>query len=385
MNSLSDVIALRRKSAATRVGAGMTASITATSIITPHIASTTTGFQYQARTRIAQLDLLKEQYRNEVISRLADNPNYTGSRSKGVSLAWEYERTDIEWGGRGSENWTRTERQEILRRGTLGGAEGHHQKNVSAHPEEQANPDNIKIYRTKDEHLQKGHGGDFHNDTDAPMKDKTQMLKDTNNERVLKNELFGAGLAAVIAFATTTSITFIIDCAQNGWEPENRKKALRGAVKVGMEGTAVTMVSYAISRILMEPVRNWAIDVIAKVFKHNVGEAGRTTIGSGIAAAVVIIVTAIYIYRKLRKSGVSRKEALQIVAKRTALSVLITGIILSIQYSYGNVWAIVAGLILTAGQVGYTIYLNAKEKELLERIQHLIIEKTYPAQYALSY
>ena len=36
------------------------------------------------------------------------------------------------------------------------GAEGHHQKNVADHPEDQGDPDNIKFYKSRKEHLEKG-------------------------------------------------------------------------------------------------------------------------------------------------------------------------------------------------------------------------------------
>ena len=46
-------------------------------------------------------------------------------RDAGVRTAWRYERESIKIGGRGSENWTRAERAQILQRKTLEGAQGH--------------------------------------------------------------------------------------------------------------------------------------------------------------------------------------------------------------------------------------------------------------------
>ena len=56
--------------------------------------------------------------------------------------------------------------QEIKETGKVRGAEGHHQKNVADHPEDQGDPDNIKFYKSRKEHLEKGHNGDFHNSSD---------------------------------------------------------------------------------------------------------------------------------------------------------------------------------------------------------------------------
>ncbi|MEG2857756.1 MAG: hypothetical protein RR994_03985, partial [Clostridia bacterium] len=90
------------------------------------------------------------------------------ARNFGVKRAWEYEQADVKMGGKGSGNWNKQERGQIRERGTVRNSQGHHQKNVANHPEEQADPDNIKFYRTQKEHLEKGHNGDFRNESDGP-------------------------------------------------------------------------------------------------------------------------------------------------------------------------------------------------------------------------
>lgn len=73
-------------------------------------------------------------------------PN-SAARQRGVELAWRYEKKSILMGGKGSENWTAAERREIVETGSLRGSQGHHQRNVALHPEDQANPHNIKFYK----------------------------------------------------------------------------------------------------------------------------------------------------------------------------------------------------------------------------------------------
>lgn len=125
---------------------------------------------------------------SKVARGLKQDATYQGARGDGVSLAWKYEKADVQMGGKGSANWNKAERNEIIEKSRVRGAEGHHQKNVSNHLEEQANPDNIKFYKTKEEHLQGGHQGKWSNETDAPLIDKNKMLEDTNRRRVVKQE-----------------------------------------------------------------------------------------------------------------------------------------------------------------------------------------------------
>ena len=106
--------------------------------------------------------------------------------------------------------------QEIKETGKVRGAEGHHQKNVADHPEDQGDPDNIKFYKSRKEHLEKGHNGDFHNSSDAPKIDKDKMLKKTNSKRVFRNEIKGIGIAAAIGIGVGFTIGFAVSLAQTG-------------------------------------------------------------------------------------------------------------------------------------------------------------------------
>lgn len=98
------------------------------STIVYNTRTTTIGYNRQCQNYIDTLGAKKARLQDKVNDKLATDPNYTGSRNDGVSLAWEYEKADIEMGGRGSNNWNESEQQDILSRGTVRGAEGHHQK-----------------------------------------------------------------------------------------------------------------------------------------------------------------------------------------------------------------------------------------------------------------
>ena len=71
-----------------------------------------------------------------------DKAQYSRLRRKGVSTAWRYEKFSIKLGGKGSANWNKSERAQILRKGRVEGAQGHHQMNVHNHPDFMAEASN---------------------------------------------------------------------------------------------------------------------------------------------------------------------------------------------------------------------------------------------------
>ena len=107
----------------------------------------TTIFDNECNRYISILAEERIQLNNKVMESLKINPMYNDARSKGVKLAWKYEKADITMGGRGSADWNHSECQEILKMGKVQqkivngnweGPEGHHQKNVADYPKEQA-------------------------------------------------------------------------------------------------------------------------------------------------------------------------------------------------------------------------------------------------------
>lgn len=343
--------------------------------------TTTIGYNRQCKNYIDTLGVKKAEFQSKINEKLATDPNYTGARQNGVSLAWEYEKADIEMGGRGSNNWNESEQQDILSRGTVRGAEGHHQKNVADHPEYQADPDNIKFYRSKKEHLQKGHDGDWKNESDAPKIDKEEMLKNTNRKRVFKNELRGAGLAALIGFATGASIGFIVSLAQNGISPESIKGALKDGGIFGVEGAALSIVSYGISRLVGGIATSALTGVLTKLgidVTENIAKACNI----GAVGSIVIIATSIYSYIKLRQQGMSVNDSLSCLGKQMVISVASLAVTVIVQSVYGGPASIAVGVGISAIMLSYSMYNIYHNKVLADRIQVYSIEKTFKS---LSY
>lgn len=182
--------------------------------------------------------------------KLASDPAYVGDRGKGVANAYGYEKADVAMGGSGSAEWNKQERQELLQTGHVRGAEGHHINNVADHPEQQTDPDNIRFYRTRKEHLADGHNGDFKNASHGKLVDKEAMLKRTNRERVIKNEVTGAGIAAATGAVAGVVSSVLETCKSEGWSFKSVQKGVKKSGKPALYSASVALGAHLASRFL---------------------------------------------------------------------------------------------------------------------------------------
>lgn len=77
----------------------------------------------------------------------------------------------VEKTGKGTRDWTKAEKDELLKTGKVKDYIGHHIKSVKGHPESAGNKNNIEFIKNS-EHLQK-HNGNFRNPTDGDFIDRT--------------------------------------------------------------------------------------------------------------------------------------------------------------------------------------------------------------------
>ncbi|QXE20958.1 hypothetical protein [Clostridium sp. 001] len=138
----------------THLSSSYAGGIGATAIATSVYATsaTTTQFNNQLNGFLNTLQTQRGRIARKVSEGLTNDPSYQGARNDGVKLAWDYEKADVDMGGKGSANWNKKQQQEIRENGKVRGAEGHHQKNIANHPKEQGNPDNIKFYKSREGH-----------------------------------------------------------------------------------------------------------------------------------------------------------------------------------------------------------------------------------------
>lgn len=349
-------------------------------------ATTTNKYNTEFTNLSNSLNCQRDKLAAKVAQGLANDPSYEGARESGVQLAWKYEKADVMMGGRGSENWTEEEQKQIkdnvnidgnnTKRG-VSGAEGHHQKNVANHLEDQANPDNIKFYRNKKEHLDKGHGGDFHNETDGPPMDKNAMLKRTNSRRVFKNELRGVGIAAAIGVGVGFTIGFAVTLAQSGITPDSIKTAFANGAKSGVESGILSVVSHGIGRTIGEVailsmkgmLENLGIEVTENIIKmSNMGAVGLLTIS----------VFSVYQFVKLKQNGVTTRDALIQVGKQALFSLSLLAVTIVVQGVWGGCAGIIVSISIGIICIAYSLGTTAHQRNFSEKIRIYVIDKCKP-------
>lgn len=360
-------------------------------------AAITTGFNRQQSEFCNLLNAERGRLAEKVAQGLAKDPFYTGARNDGVSLAWDYEAADIKMGGSGSENWTAAEQQEILEnrpdtvnrtkivegktvnpKSGVRGSEGHHQKNVADHPEQQADPDNIKFYRTKQQHKDEGHGGNWQNESNRPGTDKNKMLEKTNSKRVFKNELRGLGIAVAIGLGVGMTIGFVTTLAQSGVTPDSLKLALAEGAKGGLESGILAGTGYGISRYI-GPVLSKAIAGVLENIGVTITENISKMINMGVVSTLTIAVFSVYQFIKLKRNGVATKEALIQVGKQALFSLSLSAVSIAVACIYG----VLAGIIVSVS-VGIILLMisvadSVEKRKFADKVQRYMIEKCYPS------
>lgn len=342
------------------------------------VMQVTNNYNLECNNFLKELGGLKVELQNAVNEKMTVDSNFRGYRQEGVKLAWKYEQADVRMGGSGSANWNKSQQQEILENGSVRGAEGHHQRNVADHPYDQVNPDNIKFYESRQEHLQKGHNGDWRNESDAPMIDKDEMLRHTNRKRVIGNELKGVGIAAVIGFATGASIGFIVTLAQNGLSPESFKLAAIEGGKVGIEGMAFGVIGHIASRTIGEMATSAMTGLFANMgveLTENLMKA----CNMGVVGAVIIVTSSIYQFVRLKRAGCSTAECFARIGKQALVSVGSLAVMIVFQASFGSGPVAIVGISISAIALSYSLYQAYHNKLLAEKIQGYVIDKSYPS------
>lgn len=337
----------------------------ATSMSAVAVAGRTLAYNTECNKIVAHLAKFKTAYATRLAKEISAHPGevYDGMREKGVSLAWKYEKADIQMGGRGSGHWNKAQRAEILnsKTHTVRGRHGHHINNVNDHPEEQTNPDNIKfLSRTK--HLE-AHEGDWKNSTEGKMIDKEKMLRRTNLRRVIKNEVVGIAAAALIGFGIGFAIGTISTLAINGFSPENVKIALTTGLKTGAKATIVSAISYGIGRIVTEATQhiltNLGIQLTEKL---------SNTICAGVTGTITVLAFAVVEFIMLKKEGKTTKDAILSAGKHALFSLAGMGLSLFLGYIGGPVVGVITSVTILGVTVTHGVVSAKKEIKTLERV-----------------
>lgn len=337
-------------------------------------ATTTTGYNTQLQKFLTDLN----QKRASDASTLDLSKPNSNARNRGVQRAWEYERADVEMGGKGSADWTEEQQAEIRETGKVRGAEGHHQKNVADHPDQQADPDNIKFYKDRQTHLDEGHGGDWHNESDADTIDKNEMLKKTNSKRVWKNEIRGLGIAVAIGAGLGMTIGFVTTLAQSGVTPDSLKLALAEGVKGGLESGLLAGVGYGIGRTIGE-VASKAVAGVLENLGITITDNISKMINMGVVGALTVVVFSAYQFIKLKRHGVATKDALIQVGKQALFSLSLLAVSIAAQGIWGGAAGIIVSVSIGIIMITYSVADSVHQRHFAEKIRVYTIEKCYPS------
>lgn len=349
-------------------------------VISPTIALTTISTAHRTTYLNLKLDkalndvfgqtYAKNQRLAHILNKINSGYRHNELSQSAIRNAWKAEKYELELGGKGTGNWTRSEKKIILKEGSLPGAEGHHQQSVKYHSEEQANPDNIKFYKTREEHLKYGHDGDFKKESDAPMYDRRKRLINTKQKSVIRNEVLGGSIVAIISFISAAGLRFVIEMIKSNRNPEDVKNAWNSAFREGAEAAEYALISYALTRLSVYGGKK-----VIELIGLKLSTRAAKWIGGGIAAVAITIAVGIITYAKLRRMGYGKTDSLLQAGKTAGVSFAIAVVSLIISINLGMSWAIGFNVLIAVASFSYIIYAVVHEKQLTERLQLYTIQE----------
>jgi hypothetical protein len=316
------------------------------------------GFNRQFYSLTTNLAARQATLNAKLATQLANESSFKRLRGGGVTLAWRYEKADIEMGGSGTENWTASEKERILHspKHKVPGAEGHHINNVAKHPEMQADADNIKFYRSRKEHLNEGHGGDFNNESRGDLIDREAKLIATNRARILRQELTAMGISAAIGFSIGFGITLAFELSRNGFKNGDFVKSLGAAAGSGIKSAGLASVGYLSTRLI---TTRFGVSSYTAGF---------------IAGAAMIFAAGAVKYARRRMDGWNKESALIQSVKESSLPLATMSASFAFALLGGPVVGTAVVLGMTALTTAFAIGKNIKGRKLNEVIDAVVVE-----------
>ncbi len=285
-----------------------------------------------------------------------------------ISKAWQAERLEVELGGN-SNNWTKAQRKELLETGRVKGYEGNHQQSVKYHSEEQANPDNIQFY-SHEYHLKVIHRGNYKNESNAPMCNRRQRINSARRRSVIKNELLGGTIVAVVTFITSAGLRFVIEMVKSNRSPEDVKNALNLALREGAEAAGYALFSYGFTKLSLYGGKK-----MIELLNLKLSTNAMKWVEGSIAAVAVAIAVGIITYIKMRQMGYDRKESFLQAGKTAMVSLGIAMISLIATINGSMALAIGLNVAIVVISASFMLFVVVHEKRLMEQIQVYTIQE----------
>lgn len=343
----------------------------------------TDNYNTQFNEVFQRLSVFRDSAQQRLNTILAADPTSTSLRNKGIEGAWNYEKAELEMGGSGTQHWTPAQRQELLENTSVRDFEGHHINSAAAHPDQQANPDNVRFLEEhKDgsgvrEHLN-AHNGNYRNATEGDLIDRDKRLIDANNSRVFKNEISGIGTAAAIGLGIGFTIGFVVTLAQSGVSPESVRYAAVAGAKAGLQGASLGVVNHILvrgigelaSKALQGVLQNIGVSVTDNVIKM---------CNMGVVGFMAITVFSVYQLAKLKRMGYGTKECLIRVGKQATFSTAVLIVSIIAQGIWGGPSGIIVSLSIGLIVLTYKVSLTIHDKKLMKGIRVYTINKSCPS------
>lgn len=197
------------------------------------------------------------------------------------------------------------------------------------------------------------------------------MLKRTNQRRVIKNELYGAGIAAAIGFGVGFTFNAIVEMAKVGLDSVEVGKMLTGSVKKGIESGLIAVAGYGLGRVVQNTLHSFGINTV-----HGAGYL-LNYVSTGI---LTITLFSTYQFVKMKIQGVETSAALRQVGKQTLFSLSVLTVSIIAQGVYGGHAGLVVstsvGLIFLTKNVATLVHQRKFEERLreytIEQYRHLL-------------
>ena len=264
--------------------------------------------------------------------------------------------------------------------------EGDHRTSVSADPTKQSTFDNVSVRNTSahdDAHRDPETGKvNYKRPKYEEALNRKQDMADANSKRVLQKQLLGLGAAVGIAAGIGFSLGFITTLAQSGVSPETLKYAFATGVKSGIESGVFGGVGYAIGQTIGKTLAEGLSSVIVKSLGERMPQILLENIGKmcamGVVGGLMIAISSVYQFVKLKLAGYSTKECLIRVGKNALVSIFILGLSIAAQ----GIWGGYAGIIVSVSGavilVSANIIMTIHDKKVREKVAVYLVELHIP-------
>lgn len=257
--------------------------------------------------------------------------------------------------------------------------EGDHRESISSDPNKQSVADNVSMRNTSDH--RKSHGNDFTKPKKEALLNRKRDLRILNNKRIIKQNLSGLGAAVAIAAGVGFSIGFICTLAECGLTPDTLKNAFVAGAKASVEGAIFGGIGFEIGATFGGALANGLKDVITSGIK---GLAEKTIANIGkmcnmaIVGVMMIVITSVYQFVKLKQQGFSTKESIIRVGKSAAISILILGLTIAAQGIWGGYWGLIVSIAASVTVMAIQTGISLHEKKVRTEVENYRISLYVP-------